>query len=85
MKFSRAIQRLVDQADAELVRSRARRTPQRRLKVWTLSPEEKVHYVMREFKRGVLRSGAGHIVTSREQAIAIALAEAGLARRRRRY
>lgn len=40
---------------------------------------EKVHAVMGEFKRGTLRSGSGEKVTKREQAVAIAMSEAGLA------
>lgn len=37
---------------------------------------EKVEEVMHEKKRGTLRSGSGKKVTSRKQAIAIALSEA---------
>lgn len=37
---------------------------------------EKVEKVMRERKRGTLRSGSGQKVTSRKQAIAIGLSEA---------
>jgi hypothetical protein len=37
---------------------------------------EKVEKVMHEKKRGTLRSGSGKKVTSRKQAIAIALSEA---------
>ena len=37
---------------------------------------EKVEEVMREKKRGTLRSGSGKKVTSRKQAIAIGLSEA---------
>ena len=37
---------------------------------------EKVERVMRERKRGTLRSGSGGKVTSRKQAIAIGLSEA---------
>lgn len=46
----------------------------------------KVHKVMHEFKYGQLHSGSkrGPIVTSRKQAIAIALSEAGLSRRKKR-
>lgn len=36
----------------------------------------KEHKVMREFKRGKLKSGSGKTVKSRKQAIAIALSEA---------
>lgn len=45
----------------------------------------KVEVVMSEFKRGTLRSGgSGERVTNPGQAIAIALSEAGLARRKRK-
>lgn len=37
---------------------------------------DKVGVVMGEFKRGALRSGSGGRVTSRKQAVAIALSEA---------
>ena len=36
----------------------------------------KVEKVMREYKQGSLRSGSGQKVTSRKQAVAIALSEA---------
>ena len=36
----------------------------------------KVHKVMKELKKGTLRSGSGKSVTSRKQAVAIALNEA---------
>ena len=39
-------------------------------------PKNKVEKVMHEFKHGELKSGSGAKVTSREQAIAIALDEA---------
>jgi len=39
-------------------------------------PQDKVHVVMKEFKRGTLHSGSGGIVKNRRQAIAIGLAEA---------
>ncbi len=38
--------------------------------------KKKVGVVLREFKKGKLRSGSGKKVTSRKQAIAIALSEA---------
>ncbi len=38
--------------------------------------QEKVEDVMHEFKEGELRSGSGHKVKKRKQAIAIALSEA---------
>jgi len=44
----------------------------------------KVGKVLGEFKRKTLRSGSGSRVRSRGQAIAIALSEAGLARKRRK-
>lgn len=46
---------------------------------------EKVQKVMHEFKVGTLRSGSkrGKKVTSRKQAIAIALSEAGMSRKKR--
>jgi len=40
----------------------------------------KVHKVMEEFKSGTLKSSSGQKVTSRRQAVAIALSEAGLSR-----
>lgn len=40
-----------------------------------LPPKERAEAVMKEFKRGTLRSGGGEHATSRAQAIAIALAE----------
>jgi hypothetical protein len=44
----------------------------------------KVQKVMHEFKHGTLHSGSKHgpMVTNRKQAIAIALSEAGLSRRK---
>lgn len=42
----------------------------------------KVRTVMHEFKTGSLRSSSGQKVTSRRQAVAIAMSEAGLSRRR---
>jgi hypothetical protein len=41
-----------------------------------LKGKDKIHAVMGEFKRGKLRSGSGHKVTSRKQAVAIAMSEA---------
>lgn len=43
----------------------------------------KVGRVMREHKRGTLRSGSGRKVKSRKQAIAIAMSESGQSRNRR--
>lgn len=46
----------------------------------------KVHTVMSEFKHGTLHSGSKHgpKVTSRKQAVAIAMSESGRAKTRRR-
>ena len=46
----------------------------------------KIHKVMSEFKHGALHSGSkkGPKVTSREQAIAIAMSEAGMSRKKRK-
>lgn len=38
--------------------------------------QKKVEKTMHEFKRGELKSGSGHKVTDRKQAIAIGLSEA---------
>jgi hypothetical protein len=42
--------------------------------------EKKVSKVMREYSAGTLKSSSGKKVTSRDQAIAIALSEAGKSR-----
>ena len=42
----------------------------------------KVEKVMGEFKRGTLRSGSGAKVKKRSQAVAIAMSEAGLSRKK---
>jgi hypothetical protein len=47
--------------------------------------QKKVRKVMREFKSGTLHSGkGGPVVKSRKQAVAIALSEAGVAKKRKR-
>jgi hypothetical protein len=44
--------------------------------------EKKVGKVMREFKKGELHSGkGGPVVKSRKQAVAIAMSEAGMAKK----
>jgi len=44
----------------------------------------KVEKVMSEFKRRTLRSSSGHKVTTRAQAQAIAMSEAGLSRKQKK-
>lgn len=44
---------------------------------------DKVHAVMSEYKRGTLRSSSGKKVKSRDMAVAIALSEAGLSRKKK--
>lgn len=45
--------------------------------------QPKIHKVMSEFKHGSLKSSSGTKVTSRKQAVAIALSEAGLSRKKK--
>lgn len=48
-----------------------------------LHGKEKIPVVMREFKHGTLRSGgSGKHVTNRKQAVAIAMSEAGLSKKK---
>jgi hypothetical protein len=47
--------------------------------------QKKVAKVMREFKKKKLKSSSGKKVTSRKQAIAIALSEAGLSKKDRGF
>lgn len=44
----------------------------------------KVRKVMREYKKGTLKSSSGSKVKSRKQAVAIAMSEAGMSRTRKR-
>lgn len=46
--------------------------------------QAKVHKVMSEFKHGTLRSSSGAKVTKRSQAVAIAMSEAGLSRKKKK-
>ena len=43
--------------------------------------EKKISKVMREYGKGTLKSSSGKKVVSRKQAIAIAMSEAGMARK----
>jgi hypothetical protein len=45
--------------------------------------QKKVAKVMREYKSGKLKSGSGAKVKSRKQAIAIALSEAGMIKKKK--
>jgi hypothetical protein len=53
----------------------------RRETMATPAQKRKVHKVMSEEKHGTLRSSSGKKVTSRKQAIAIALSESGQSRK----
>lgn len=47
--------------------------------------QKKVAKVMREFKKGTLHSGKkGPVVKSKKQAVAIAMSEAGMTKKRKR-
>lgn len=47
--------------------------------------QKKVEKVMREYKGGTLHSGkGGPVVKSRKQAVAIAMSEAGMAKKKRK-
>ena len=50
-----------------------------------LNPQEKVATVLREYKRGTLRSGgSGKIVKDKKVALAIALSEAGISKQKKK-
>jgi len=50
-----------------------------------MKKSDKVGKVMKEFKAGTLHSGkGGKVVKSRKQAVAIALSEAGMAKKKKR-
>jgi len=46
--------------------------------------KKKVEKVMSEYKSGALKSSSGKKVTSRKQAIAIAMSEAGMSKKKRK-
>jgi hypothetical protein len=63
----------------------AHRAWQRRRKGMASSRQKrKVGRVMKEHKRGKLRSGSGRKVKSRKQAIAIAMSESGQSRKKKK-
>ena len=45
--------------------------------------QKKIGTVMREFSKGKLKSSSGQKVTSRKQATAIAMAESGMAKKKK--
>ena len=47
-----------------------------------MSGKKKVGKVMGEYKRGTLKSSSGKKVTKRKQAVAIAMSEAGMAKKK---
>jgi hypothetical protein len=46
--------------------------------------EKKVSKVMREYGKGKLKSSSGKKITNRRQAVAVALSEAGMSKKKRR-
>ena len=44
--------------------------------------QKKVSKVMREYKKGTLKSSSGDKVTDKDQAIAIAMSEAGMSKKK---
>ena len=49
----------------------------------SLHGKEKIPVVMREFKNKTLHNGSGEIVTNPKQAIAIAMSEAGMSKKKK--
>ncbi len=49
-----------------------------------MKAKAKVGKVMGEYKRGTLKSGSGAPVKSRKQAVAIAMSEAGMAKKKKK-
>lgn len=45
--------------------------------------QAKIETVMKEFKHGTLHSGSGRIVKNKKQAVAIAMSEAGLSKKKK--
>lgn len=50
----------------------------------SLKGRRKVHKVMSEYKHGTLRSSSGQKVKGRDQAVAIAMSEAGMSKKKSR-
>lgn len=49
-----------------------------------LRAKKKIGVVMSEYKRGTLHSGSGAIAKKKSQAVAIAMSEAGMSKRKRK-